>query len=232
MKSLRIFAILLILACLVYSCSSSRSSSAEEGKKRRKITGVTPGIKNPSRGVINASGDGLTPGIGQSNGAGSEENATSIANNAIAKANAMVRVNQQKLAAMSDEELVNKMLTDQQIEVKRSENAVRTTANTRIKDYAAMVLTDHAEIQHDLKKLSGSKNMALVTLKSLNVSSRTDLEFVEQMIESNQNMIALYTAAGKSKDPAIRAFALKQLPVLRKHLEAAQELTKVFKPKQ
>ncbi|WP_316811634.1 DUF4142 domain-containing protein [Pedobacter heparinus] len=229
MKSIRIFAILALLSCLIYSCLSSRNTSGEEGKKRKKITGVTPGIKNPSRGVINASGDGLTPGIGQSNGAGSEENAASIANNAIARANALVKINPQQLAALTDEELLNRMVLSQQTEVQLSGGAQRRTANVKIAAYATMILNDHTQLKSELKKLAAG-NIGLETSTTSEGLSGTDLQFVQKMIASNQGMIALYTAAGKAKDQAIREFALKNLPVLRKHLEAAQELTKSVKP--
>lgn len=230
MKSLRVSVILALLSCLIYSCSSSRNTSGAEGKKRKKITGVTPGIKNPSRGVINASGDGLTPGIGKSNGAGSEENAASIANNAIARANTLVKINQQQLAALTDEELLDKMAGMQQTEVKLCTAAQRKTANAKIAAYAAMVVSDHAEIKNDLKKLAAGKRMVLSAPAAGDILAGTDLQFVQKMIESNQGMIALYTAASSAKDQEIKDFALKQLPLLRKHLEAAQELTKSVKP--
>lgn len=231
MKSLRIFAVLTLLSCLVCSCSSTRSSSGEEGKKRKKITGVTPGIKNPSRGVINASGDGLTPGIGQSNGAGSEENAASIANNAIVRANAAVKGSLQGLALLKDEDLLSRIAAGQQMEIGLSSAVQNTTKKKEIRDYAVMVWNDHAALQQELKRLSVQKNIVLATGVRLNVSGKTDLEFVQMMIEGNQNLVALYNVASKSSDAAIKEFALKQLPILKKHLEAAQELTKVVMPK-
>lgn len=218
MRTLRILTLLAFLGCLVYSCSSSRNQN-----KKRRITGVTPAIQNPNRSVLNASGDGLTPGIGQLRAAGSEENAASIANNAIAKANQAVKKNLQNLEVLTEEQLADRMVNELQTEVQLCKNTQEKTSNSQIKAYAKAVLNDHAQIQNDLKKLSALKNVLSVVPKSTNTIAKTDLNFVQMVIESNQNLIAIYTVGSKSKDAAIRTLALKHLPVLKTHLEAAQE---------
>lgn len=227
MRTFRILTLLALLGCLVYSCSSSRNQN-----KKRRITGVTPVIQNPNRSVINASGDGLTPGIGQLRTAGSEENAASIANNAIAKANQAVKKNLQNLEVLTEEQLADKMVNELQTEVQLCKNTQEKTNNTQVKAYAKTILNDHAQIQNDLKKLSALKNVLSVAPKSTNTIAKTDLDFVQMVIESNQNLIAIYTVGSKSKDITIRTLALKYLPVLKTHLEAAQELTKIIKPAQ
>lgn len=221
---------LIILSCLGYSCAS-RNTRDSDRQRKPVVTGITPSIKNPSRGVINASGDGLTPGIGKSNGAGSEENAANIANNAIARANAVVKNSPQNLAMLTDEELLNRMALSQQLETSLNIAVEKTISQSKIRDYAIMALSDYAKLRQELNKLSTQKNIVLVPGARLNISGKTDLEFVQLIIEGNQNLIALYNAASKSSDTAIREFALKQLPTLKKHLEAAQELTKVVRPK-
>jgi predicted outer membrane protein len=231
MNSLRIIATSALLSCLIYSCSSSRNSSGEEKKKRTKITTINAGLKNPSSSVINASGDGLSQGINQSRGAGSKENATNIAFSAIEKANAIAKAKLQNLESMSDKELISTIAALQQVEITVSNNTRQTTTNDKIKDYALLVFNDHTEIKKELDKLSTKKNVALAPQASLKGAPKTDLAFVKMMIESNRNIIELFTAASNSKDADLRTFSLKQLPVLKKHLEAAQELTKEVKSK-
>lgn len=226
MKSLRILIISGILSSLICSCSRSITSSKDQNKKRTKITGVTPTVQNPNRSVINASGDGLTPGIGQQRSAGSEENATNIALNSIARANAAIKNNQQQLESLTDEQLIDRLSTAVQMEIRLS-TAQLSSSNSKIKSYATTVLNDHKQIQKELVKLSTLSNTPFVTPTPVKASKKTDLEFVQLMMESNRNMIGLYTAASKSKDTQIRAFAAKQLPVLKDHLESAQELTKI-----
>lgn len=230
MNKLHTIAISALLSCLFYSCATSRSSSTEEKKKRTKITTIKPGIKNPTGSVINASGDGLSQGINQPKGAGSRENATHIASNAIERANELAKSKQQKLDGLTSTELINGMMAAQQTEISVSSNTRKTTANDKIRDYASMIVSSHATLTDELKNLSTQKNIALREEVSLKKASKTDLEFVKMMIESNRNLISLYTAMSHSEDPELKAFALKQLPALKKHLEAAQELTKEVKP--
>ncbi|RQO69800.1 hypothetical protein DBR43_17225 [Pedobacter sp. KBW06] len=229
MNTLRIIATSALLSCLIYSCSSSRNTSGEEKKKRTKITTLNPGLKNPSNSVINASGDGLSQGISQSRGAGSKENATNIAFNAIERANAIAKAKLQNLESMSDKDLISTIATIQQVEITVSNNTRQVTANDKIKEYALLVFNDHTEIKKELDKLSTQKNVALAPQASLKGAPKTDLAFVKMMIESNRNLIELVTAASNAKDADLRAFSLKQLPVLKKHLEAAQDLTKEVK---
>ncbi|NQX38270.1 Predicted outer membrane protein [Pedobacter steynii] len=229
MNTPRILITSALLSCLIYSCSTSRNSSGEEKKKRTKITTIKPGLKNPSRSVINATGDGLSQGISQTTGAGSKENATNIAFSAIEKANAIAKAKLQNLESMTDKELISTIAAIQQVEITMSNNTRQITTNDKIKEYALMIFNDHTEIKKELDKLSTQKNVALAPQASLKGAPKTDLAFVKMMIESNRNMIALSTAVGNSKDADLRAFSAKQLPVLKKHLEAAQELTKEVK---
>lgn len=92
MKNLHLIFVFSIIAFTV-SCSTSRNPAEKGGSTKTKITGVRPNVRNPSTGVINATGDNLTPGINSvnRNGAGSEENASAIANNAINKANSELK---------------------------------------------------------------------------------------------------------------------------------------------
>lgn len=230
MNSLRLIATSALLSCLIYSCSTSKNSSPEGKKKRTKITTINPGIKNPSGSVINAAGDGLSQGINQPRGAGSKENATNIASDAIERANAIAKGKLQKLETLTDTELINRMTAAEQTEISVSNHVLQTTSNTKIKDYAKLIIANHTEIKKELTSLSSEKKIVMDAETSWNSSPKTDLEFVKTMIESNRNLITLYTAgSSNAKDADLRAFALKQLPLLKKHLETAQELTKEIK---
>ncbi len=220
MNTLRIIATSAMLSCLIYSCSTSRNSTAEGKRKRTKITTINPGIKNPSRSVINASGDGLSPGINPINTPGSKVNATNAASIAIERANALAR-KQQSLEMLTDAELINRIATAQQMEISTSNSINRTTKNDKIKDYANMVATDHMELQKELKKLASGKNIGLDKEVFLPGSPKTDLDFIKLMTESNRDLITLYTIVGNSNDPDLREFALKQLPLLKKHMDTA-----------
>lgn len=221
MNKLYIIATSALLVCLFYSCSTSRNSSAEGKRKRTKITTINPYIKNPSRSMINASGDGLSPGINVPSGGGSKINATNVASSAIGRANALAKGKQYNSETLTDAELINRIATAQQMEINMSHNTHRKTTNDKIKDYANMISADHTEIQKELKKLSSQKNIILEKEIYLDGTPKTDLDFIKMMAESNRNLITLYTVSSNSNDPELKEFALKQLPTLKKHMDAA-----------
>lgn len=224
---------LAVVICLNYSCSS-RKPAGETGQKRKpSITGVTPGIKNPSVGVINASGDGLTPGIGRSNGAGSEESAASIANSAIAKANVAAKISERKLTALSDGELIGR-IADRQDDIMEMSAAIqKNTAKEKIRTYAGAIVTQYREAKDRLKKLPAEKAVrSQGSVKTVTAGGKSDFDYVQAMIAGHQDMILLLTVAGDSKDSSIRDFATTYLPLAKQQLEDARELTKVVSPKQ
>lgn len=234
MKSFRRIAFLILSLCLGYACSTSRKST-EDGSKPRKtpVTGVKPAITNPSRGVINASGDALTPGIGQTNGAGSEENANNIVNNAISKANDLVKMSAMNIDSIREIDFMRTITSTQAIELRLSKQALEKSGNKKIKNFAAMIVTDHPQMQNDLKQLSNGKSVLLLAGQAKKVQgteNNFDFEYVQTMITSSQKNISFFERASRSKNSGIKAFALKQLPVLKKHLSAAQELTSEVRP--
>lgn len=90
MKNLRVFAAITLVSLSLYSCSLNRSVGS--GKTKTKVKGLDPKETNPSRAVINATGDGMSPGINSGQrGVGSEPNARAIADQAIARANNVSR---------------------------------------------------------------------------------------------------------------------------------------------
>lgn len=243
MKSLPLLAIFSITICLSSSCSSSRNSAAKP--KKSKITGVRPNVKTPSIGVINASGDALTPGINSvnRNGAGSEENATAIANNAIIKANTAVRRPQLKLDTITGQDFISRISAIDKRETKMSQLALEKSASQKVKDYAVMTIKSHQQLQNDLDKLSANaavKGAELIItslqfiqapaggVKSSAGENKADFDtgYIQTTIEDYQAFIRMLEAGSRSKDASISAFAIKYLPVLRQHLSAAQDLTR------
>jgi len=229
MNTLRITAISILSSCLIYSCSTSRNLSAEGKRKGSKITTVNPTINNPTRSIINASGDGLTPGISQTRAAGSKVAANNIASDAIGRANMIAKGKQLSLEALTDAELISRIIAAQQMEISASNRAVRTVSKDKIKDYANLISADLTAIQKDLKKLSSQKNIVLEKDVLWGGTPKTDLGFVTMMLESNRNLISLYNRGSNADDPELKEFALKQLPILKKHLEVALELSQEIK---
>jgi predicted outer membrane protein len=201
-------------------------------------------VKTPSIGVINASGDALTPGINSANrnGAGSEENATVIANNAITKANTAVRRPQLKLDTITGQDFISRISAIDKREMKMSQLALEKSASQKVKDYAAMTIKSHQQLQNDLDKLSANAaaktaELIITSLQFIQTPAGRikssgedkagfDTGYIQTTIEDYQAFIRMLEAGSRSKDASISAFAAKYLPVSRQHLSAAQDLTR------
>ncbi|MEJ7557859.1 MAG: DUF4142 domain-containing protein [Pedobacter sp.] len=232
MKFPRIALVFVSGACMLTSCYTQKKV-AEDGTvttTRTPITTLKPNAPNPSQSVINASGDGLTIGIPNGNDlrAGSSENATIIANNAIAKVNGPTGVNQQRLDSLTSVDFMNKIAVHQMTMIKLSALIQSKSTDKKIADFAKVMLASQEAEQKDLKRLSSYKNVVLpgtvnVSQQSSNLSSESYLQMV---IEDQQNAIRFFEVGNKSKDAEIKAFAAKYLPVSRRHLQEAQSLSK------
>ncbi|RZK79758.1 MAG: DUF4142 domain-containing protein [Pedobacter sp.] len=242
MKYLRIFTLFTLVSILIASCYT---------RKKTKITTLGPNTTNPSQSVLNASGDGLTIGIPNSNtnrgSAISTQNASDIANAAISRANSSV-LSGKNIDSLNDVNFVNRSTWNEIGDINKSKAILNVSKNKAIKDYATMILNDHQKIQKELADLTTMKNVAIPDsissgLRTINssatqmntgsgsVNRNVDLEYLQTMIDDHQTAIGLFTEGSKSKDSQIASFATKNLPILRKHLAAAQELKKTLSPK-
>lgn len=151
-------------------------------------------------------------------------------------------------------------------EIKMGEMGRQKAQNAKVRDYAAMIITDHTSANAELKTLANSKNIALAdsilsvskittsgsiypdstmradstmrnSATTRNTGSEHDLllqaigadfdaKYIQMMIDDHDKAIALFEKGAKVADPAIKAFAAKQLPTLRKHLNEAVRLSK------
>jgi len=232
MKFLHTTTILIYGACVLASCTTQKKV-AEDGtvtKTRTRITTLKPNAPNPSQSVINASGDGLTIGIPKGNDlrAGSSENATIIANNAISKVNGPTGVNQQRLDSLTSVDFMNKIAVHQMTMIKMSTLIQSKSPDKKVADFAKVMLASQESEQKDLKRLSSYKNVILPGTVNVNQQSSnlTPASYLQLVIEDQQNAIRFFEVGNKSKDPEIQAFAAKYLPISRKHLEEAQSLSK------
>lgn len=245
MKSLPLLAMFSITIFLLSSCSSSRSSSGDARPKKSKVTTLRPNVKTPGTGVVNASGDALTPGINSvnRNGVGSEENARTIANNAIMKASNAASRPQLKLDTVTGREFIDRIATIENRETKISQLASEKSPSQKVKDYAATTVKNHQLFKDDLNKLSASGSikdaeLIITSLQFINSSAGVlksstgeskatfDTGYIQTTIENHQTIIRMLEAGNRSKDAGISAFAAKYLPVFRQHLSLAQDLTR------
>jgi len=121
-------------------------------------------------------------------------------------------------------------------EVNASEIAKQKAQDQRVKDFAAMMVTDHTKTNEELKSIAAGKNITLPTapgeahlknISDLNSYSGAefDKEYMGLMVDDHQKAVDLFEDAAEGADDAeLKAFATKTLPALKKHLEQAKAL--------
>ena len=98
------------------------------------------------------------------------------------------------------------------------------------KEFADMMVMDHTKANEELKALAKTKNISLPD--SLNEDSKTkwadlakatgkdfDKAYVSAMVDDHKKTVSMFEDASKNlKDPELKAFVDKTLPVLKGHL--------------
>ena len=128
-----------------------------------------------------------------------------------------------------------------QFEVNSSTVAESKATDNNVKQYAEMMVKDHAGLNDELKTLAQSKGISLPTglrdkdedmLEKLNKAQPGkdfDKEYTKDQVKAHKEAVSLFdNAARNSKDPDIRAFAAKVLPSLEQHGTQAKELEKSY----
>ncbi len=126
------------------------------------------------------------------------------------------------------------------IEVQLGGLAKTKAAKDRVKSFASMMVTDHKKISEDLQKIATSKNISLPqelsneAKKDINRLSKKDgidfdRSYINMMVADHKKDVNKFEKAAKDcKDPDLKNFIEQTLPVLRKHLDSAKAIDKLF----
>lgn len=121
-------------------------------------------------------------------------------------------------------------------EVEMGKLAQEKAVNLKVKNFGAMMVTDHTKINNELKALAKTKGIMLpvsIDKKEQKVKDELaeksgadfDKAYVKTMIEDHKADIKDFEKAIKDlKDVDLKAFAKKTLPVLKKHLAAIEKI--------
>ncbi|WP_179283907.1 DUF4142 domain-containing protein [Bordetella genomosp. 10] len=122
-------------------------------------------------------------------------------------------------------------------EIAASKLAMDHSDNDDVKRFAGMMVTDHTAIAQDLQALAAGKGVQLPTeparaqqslLKQLQNAKggKFDKTYVEKVaVSAHRDAVKLFTNAVKNaKDANVKAFAEKNLPALKAHLEKGRAL--------
>jgi putative membrane protein len=121
-------------------------------------------------------------------------------------------------------------------EIALSNMAVAKSINTKVRDFATMMVTDHSKAGDELKGIAQNKNITLPdsvdnnSKKAIDALSKVsvtnfDKAYVSQMIDDHKAAVKLFKDAAKNvKDPDLKAFADKTLLVIQSHLAAINDI--------
>jgi putative membrane protein len=126
-------------------------------------------------------------------------------------------------------------------EVELGQLAMEKASNTKVKDFASMMVNDHSKANEELKTIASTKNIMLpagldsehakiketLTAKS---GAEFDEAYVQAMVEGHQKTLALMEAGSQNnQDADLKAFAAKTAPVVKHHLEMIQKIQSEMK---
>ncbi|MGA0557333.1 DUF4142 domain-containing protein [Larkinella sp. VNQ87] len=145
-------------------------------------------------------------------------------------------VNEAKNKPEDDSEFAVKAASGGMMEVELGKLAAQKAQSPQVKDFAAMMVTEHSKANEELKALTATKNITIpATLSEDHQKHVDDLsklsgaefdkEYVKLMVDDHKEDIDLFKEASfGAKDADVKAFAGKTLPTLQKHYDAAKAI--------
>lgn len=126
-------------------------------------------------------------------------------------------------------------------EIALSKIAQAQSTNNKIKDFAAMMVTDHTKAGDELAAIAKTKNITLPdsvnadskkAIDEMTMKSGSDFNkaYVNKMLADHKATVSMFEdASGKLKDPELKAFTDKTLPTLKSHLAAITAMHNAMK---
>lgn len=141
----------------------------------------------------------------------------------------------------SDQKFLRKAIEGSLTEISAARHVVQAGSNPEVKSYANELLTDHTKAHEDLQKLAQQKGMNLPaeitgdhkdTVHDMTKlgGAQLDKKYAKEMVDDHEKDVKDFRDAAKDvKDPDLRAWAQKQIPILENHLTKAKLLEKKIK---
>jgi len=138
---------------------------------------------------------------------------------------------------ITDAEFVIKAASGDMFEIESSKLAKDMAKSDDVKKFAEQMITDHTKSSKELTEVAKKANLGLPT-KMLDEHAKLlekvkggkgdfDKAYMDAQLAAHKDAVDLFTSASKNaKDPGVKAFAEKTLPVIKKHLEHAQKHAK------
>ena len=123
-------------------------------------------------------------------------------------------------------------------EVEQAQMAQQKSSSNDVKQFAQMLATDHTQSNEELQQIAQQQNLKLRSgearaeraedqkLRGLS-GSAFDQAYVQHEVQDHQQTIADFRKEAQSgENPALKEFAQKNIPVLEKHLQMAESLSR------
>jgi putative membrane protein len=126
-------------------------------------------------------------------------------------------------------------------EIALSKLAVDKSANSKIKDFANMMVMDHSKAGDELKTVAMKKNITLpdslsadskkaVDDMSKKTGSDFDKAYVNKMVDDHKATVNMFEDGSKNlKDADLKGFVDKTLPTIKSHLTAINSIKSSMK---
>lgn len=127
------------------------------------------------------------------------------------------------------------------MEVELGNLAQQKATNQRVKDFGAMMVRDHSKVNDNLRSMATARNISIPAtmgedkMKMVNDlreknGADFDREYIDHMVSDHKDDVSLFEdMANNGKDEGLRSFASTTLPILRAHLDSAQNIQNMMK---
>lgn len=143
-----------------------------------------------------------------------------------------------------DKEFMTKAAQGSMLEVALGEQIANRATDPDVRAFGQKMVTDHGRAHQELKELAASRGLALPTqLKEEHQEEVTEMtklsgpkldqEYADDMVEDHEKDVKEFReAVNEVKDPELRAWAQKTLPILESHLEQAKRIKAKVAPQE
>lgn len=134
-------------------------------------------------------------------------------------------------APIADTAFASKAAISGMAEVELGKLALEKASDSKVKDFASMMVKDHGKANEELKAIAKAKNIALPTaldqehktkMEELKFKSGAEFDkaYTMAMVEGHQKTLALMENGSQSlADAEFKGFAAKTAPVVKHHLD-------------
>lgn len=213
MKKLTLNACVVAAVVFMYSCNGNNSES--------KTDSTTTKTEN----TLEKAGDKASE-IGEKVG----DKVSDVASDAKDKVSDVV--GKQK----DDKDFLMEAASGGMMEVELGKIAATNAQSAKVKEFGKMMVTDHSKANTELKSVATKKNITLtadlmddhkkhVDMLRSKKGAEFDKAYMDMMVDDHKKDVDEFEdEANKGTDADIKAFAAKTLPVLKKHMQAAESI--------